>query len=80
MSHYCEDCRGNTSSGSPCSDGCEDCPCQDPSDPRPLDEYGEECGHKKICGCDQCECDCHADNELDVPDFDRRDNDKGDWL
>ena len=59
MGHWCEDCRGNTSSGSPCADECEDCSCEE-----------EEA----------CDCDCHDDYEPDVPDFDRLDDDKGDWL
>ena len=29
MGHWCEDCRGNTGSGSPCSDECENCLCED---------------------------------------------------
>ena len=29
MAHWCEDCRGSTGSGSPCSDECEDCSCEE---------------------------------------------------
>lgn len=47
--------------------GCENCPCEDPHDPRPLweDEDGEvmECEHTTPCGCDQCECDCHREED-----------------
>jgi len=42
--------------------GCEECPCEDVDDPRPLDEDGEVCGHKQTCGCDGCKCNCHGDH------------------
>lgn len=87
MSHSCEDCRGNTSSsGSPCYEGCEDCPCESQSEPEFLASPEIACNHQGLpndmppCHCEKCDCDCHADNELDVPDFDPLDNDTSEWL
>lgn len=82
MGHWCEDCRGNTGSGSPCSDACEDCYCENPDERDLLTEDGEGCFHlmKDECDCKRCDCDCHRDNEPDEPDFDPLDNDTSDWL
>jgi hypothetical protein len=48
-------------------DYCEECFCADPDDPWPVDEDGAKCHHREVCGCDQCECSCHAD-DFDPPD------------
>ena len=84
MSHYCEDCHGVTDiSGSPCYDGCEDCPCESESE-RELVSDGVACNHRNpappgmpLCHCEQCDCDCHdysgPDDDPDPPE------DQFDW-
>ena len=56
--------------GPPDDEGCQDCPCEEVDDPRPVwqHENGEwlECTHKVACGCDGCECRCHYADEPDV--------------
>jgi len=85
MGHYCEDCRGNTSSpGSPCYDGCENCPCESQIEPERLAGPGIACNHQGLpndmppCHCEMCDCSCHS-YENDEPDFDQLDEDNFDW-
>ena len=40
-------------------EGCEGCPCDEPETPEGISASGEICSHPDVCGCDQCECECH---------------------
>ena len=42
---------------------CEDCPCEEPDAPEGISASGEICTHPDVCGCDQCECSCHVEDD-----------------
>ena len=38
---------------------CEECPCEEPDEPEGISASGEICTHPDVCGCNECQCDCH---------------------
>jgi|GEM_PF-3138323 len=64
------------------------CPCESFEQPEPLNSDGEICPHPDVCGCDDCECSCHVEQDdddgliqyeakLDRIEFERSDLDYG---
>ncbi len=59
-------------------DQCKKCPCKSHLDCKKCDESKndicdncERCEHK--CVCDECYCECHSENDIDLPDDDASD-------
>lgn len=44
-------------------EGCEECPCEEPDAPESISASGDICIHPDVCGCDQCECSCHVEDD-----------------
>ena len=52
---------------------CDYCPCGEAESPEQVWLDGDDriaCNHSDVCGCDQCDCSCHAERDFDPPEPD----------